>query len=179
MTSEDIENFRNVVENTSERLLNLCDEWTREININEKKIGEEIVQRIHSVIGKSQLLRTSKFAQFKGFLNDAEGNTIGKPVNLDDIRGFWETIHIQVEQVKKSFAELNELKKNDYVELNTVSVPDGIVCAKKPVKKTVATTAYKKPVVNASSNLKSFISAQRERQKLNAVSDVIPSNGHT
>ena len=178
MTSQDIENYKNLVDETSQTLLDLCDKWTREIDVNEKQMDEEIVQRIHSVIGKSHLLRTSKFVQFKGFLNDAQGNTIGKPVNSDDIRGFWETIYLQVEQVVKAFAELDELKLNNYVESCAVSTTDGVARSKKPaavIKKSSATC--KKPTVNASSNLRNFISARR--QKLNAETDVVPSNGHT
>ena len=147
------------------------------MNSNEKNIGEEMVQRIHSVIGKSQLLRTSKFTQFKGFLNDAEGNNIGKPVNLDDIRGFWDTIHIQVEQVEKSFDELNKLKQDNYVE--SCTVPDGVGCNKKSVRKRTASATCKRPVVSASRNLRNFITAQRERQKSNAMVDTVPSNGHS
>lgn len=179
MTTEDIDNYKKMVDSTSDRLLDLCDRWAREVADNETNIDEDIVQRIHSVIGKSQLLRTSKFKQFRGFLDDAERNAIGKPVKLDDIRGFWETIYIQVDEVEKTFDQLNKLKQNNYVESNTVTVPDG-VCPKKPVKKTTC----KKPTVSASSSLKNFISAQRERKKLDSLVDEIhiagkiPSNGH-
>lgn len=180
MTAEDIDNYKKMVDSTSDRLLDLCNRWTREITEN-KDIDEEIVQRIQSVIGKSQLLRTSKFKQFRGFLNDAEQNTIGKPVKVDDIRGFWETIYIQVKEVENTFDRLDKLKQNDYVESNIAdTVPDG-VCSKKSVKKT---TSCKKPIVSASSSLKNFISAQRERKKLNNFADeiqiagTVSTNGH-
>lgn len=170
-----------MVDDTSNRLLNLCETWSREIDENEKNISEEVVQKIHSVIGKTQLLRNSKFKQFRGFLSEAQHNTIGKPVMLDDIRGFWETIYIQVDQVEKTFEQLEKLKSVNYVEQSndTVDVANGN--AKKPAKKT---TSVKKPVVSASSNLKNFISAQRERKKDNGdgifiAEKVAPTNGHT
>lgn len=166
-----------MVDSTSDRLLNLCETWNREINENEKNLSEEIVQKIHSVIGKTQLLRNSKFKQFKGFLSDAQQNTIGKPVMLDDIRGFWETICIQVDEVEKTFQQLDQLKSSDYTleSTDSVTVTDGN--PKKTTKKPI-----KKPVVSASSNLKNFISAQRERKKENGDAVVIAekaSNGHT
>lgn len=179
MTTEDIENYNKMVDNSSDRLRDLCDQWTNEITENEKNINEDVIQKIHSVIGKSQLLRNSKLKQFRAFLSDAERNIIGKPVKLDDIRGFWETIYIQIDEVNRIFEELSKLKENNYVISNSVTVPDG-VCFKKPVKKIL----YKKPVVSASSNLKNFISAQRERKKLDGVdndthiAEKIPSNGH-
>lgn len=181
MTTEDIESYGKKVDDTSNRLLNLCDAWSREIDENGKNISEDIVQKIHSVIGKTQLLRNSKFKQFRGFLSDAQQKTIGKPVMLDDIRGFWETIYIQVNEVEKTFEQLEKLKQANYVEqsIDTVDVANGNV--KKPAKKT---TQVKKPVVSASSNLKNFISAQRERKKENGdaifiAEKVAPSNGHT
>ncbi len=181
MTTEDIETYKKTVDDVGDRLRDLCDRWSRELAENERLMTEETVQKIHSVIGKSQLLRTSKFEQFRTFLNDAERKTIGKLVKLDDIRGFWETIHLQVDEVNKTFEELDALKKNKYVILDAVTVPDG-VGMRKPTRKQPA--PCKKPVVSASSNLKSFISAQRERKKLDGVGDgvciaeKVPSNGH-
>ena len=181
MTTEDIEKYRKMVDSTSNRLLNLCEKWSGEIKENEQIISEEVVQKIHSVIGKTHLLRSSKFKQFEGFLNDAQHNTIGKPVMLDDIRGFWETIYIQVDEVDKTFEQLEKLKAVNYIEQSNDTVDVANENVKKPIKKT---THVKKPVVSASSNLRNFISAQRERKKENGdaifiAEKVAPSNGHS
>lgn len=185
MTAEDIEKYKNAVDSTSDRLRELCDRWAAEIDGHEQTLNEEVVQRVHSAIGKSQLLRTSKFKQFRGFLQDAAEKTVGKPVLLDDVRGFWETIYIQVEEVLRAFDELDHLKANDYVVSSAATVVDGACPARRAAKKAAAAaTCPKKPVVSASSNLKSFISAQRERKKLNEVAgrvhigEKVPSNGH-
>lgn len=152
------------------------------MNENEKDMDEEIAQKIHSVLGKTQLLRNSKFEQFRGFLSDAKTNAIGKPVMLDDIRGFWETIYIQVDEVQKTFEYLEKLKNANYSKelvSDPVTVTDGVT--KKPVNKK---PPPKKPAVSASSELRNFISAQRGRKKENLDSifiaeKIVPSNGHT
>lgn len=180
MTADDIEKYRALVDGTSDRLRDLCDRWAAEMERDERALNEEVAQRVHSAVGKSQLLRTSKFVQFRGFLEDAAAKTVGKPVLLDDVRGFWETIYIQVDEVLRSFDELDRLKANDYVVVEeSATVVDG-AARKAPKKQPAAAACPKKPAAAASSNLRSFISAQRERKKLDEVRivETVPSNGH-
>lgn len=197
MTADDIEKYQKAVDDTSDRLRDLCDRWAAEVERGGPTLNEEVVQKVHSVTGKSQLLRTSKFKQFRGFLRDAADKTVGRPVLLDDVRGFWETIYIQVEEVLRAFDELERIKADGYVISSATTVTDGVggLCPSRKVAKKATTTtttaaaaSAKKPVVAASSSLKNFISAQRERKKLNEVGDSgnssapvsekVPSNGH-
>lgn len=79
----------------------------------ESELDEETIGRIHSAIGKSNLLITKKCNQFKGLCesNFNSGNNLGEQkeqfaVLNDDLAGFWDMLSIQISDIKRSFENL-------------------------------------------------------------------------
>jgi len=99
-------------------------------------IPEECRENILSTVGLAKLLMAQKLTQFRGLCD----KNINVSVEEDpfvptsgDLAGFWDMVHIQVEQVHNRFAELQKLRSQGWKEVKVVAKPK----AKKPMNKSV------------------------------------------
>jgi len=99
-------------------------------------IPEECRENILSTVGLAKLLMAQKLTQFRGLCD----KNINVSVEEDpfvptagDLAGFWDMVHIQVEQVHNRFAELQKLRSEGWKVVQVVAKPK----AKKPMNKSV------------------------------------------
>jgi len=94
----------------------ICD-WEEELNIG-ADIPEEARDTILTVIGMGKLLMAQKLTQFRGLCDKNIHVTREEdpyvPTNMD-LAGFWDMVHIQVEQIHTRFLGLHDLKKSNWV----------------------------------------------------------------
>lgn len=113
---------------------NICD-FEEELNMS-PDIPEEFREQILSTVGLAKLLMAQKLTQFRG-LCDKNINVTKEEdpfvPTFGDLAGFWDMVHIQVEQVHNKFADLQKLRSQGWKE-NKVEVKPK---AKKPMNKNV------------------------------------------
>lgn len=99
----------------------ICD-WEEDLN-NGQEIPDEARDTILTVVGMAKLLMAQKLTQFRG-LCDKHNNVTREEdpfvPTSQDLAGFWDMVHIQVEQIHTRFAGLHELKRNGW----TIKAPE-------------------------------------------------------
>ncbi|XP_021933124.1 disks large-associated protein 5 [Zootermopsis nevadensis] len=158
--------FRSVLENETERLQTICQEWLH-IQCSVSDIPPETSDLINAAVGQTQLLLKKKFSQFCGLIDTCEnvlklGTTAAAAasVTCSDLDGFWDMVYMQVEDVDLRFSKLEKLKLNNWKE-------DMDVCenVKQPVARRLRKVPVKKP---QKSSLHSMIAAARKRKQTEA-----------
>jgi len=95
---------------------NICD-FEEDLN-NGVNIPDDVRDSILTVVGMAKLLMAQKLTQFRG-LCDKNINVTREEdpfvPTCQDLAGFWDMVHIQVEQIHKRFDDLVELKKRNWV----------------------------------------------------------------
>ncbi|XP_043640759.1 uncharacterized protein LOC122611615 isoform X2 [Drosophila teissieri] len=88
-------------------------------------ITEDIFGLLRSASGKARLLVAQKMKQFEGLChNNLNRSPEDKfPTTLDDLQGFWDMVYLQVEHVDSIFADIEQLKSNDW-KIKAQSVTD-------------------------------------------------------
>ncbi|BFG06058.1 guanylate kinase-associated protein mars [Drosophila madeirensis] len=164
--------FRLQLKTEIERLRAICSEWEGYSNENEAHLLETGgMDMINVAIGQTNLLATKKMLQFSGLIDRCEAGATGKnhrpydgseetkPVQPEDLEGWWDMLRLQSENVDKRFDNLKRWKQNNWQD------PDAVEDAKipaKPVAKPKAKLgnnlkAKPKPKAKASSSLKQFL----------------------
>ncbi|KAJ6643791.1 Disks large-associated protein 1 [Pseudolycoriella hygida] len=82
--------------------------------------NEEIFGNLRSAAGKARLLATQKMQQFEGLCHN---NLVQMPdekfpTTSEDLQGFWDMLLLQVDHVDSLFAEIEEIKKNNWQKAN-------------------------------------------------------------
>lgn len=99
-------------------------------------IPEESREKILSTVGLAKLLMAQKLMQFRGLCDKNINVTVEEDPFVPtpgDLAGFWDMVHIQVEQVHNRFAELQTLRSQGWKEKKVEVKPK----AKKPMNKNV------------------------------------------
>jgi len=127
----------------------ICD-WEEELATTEA-IPEEAKDTIITVIGMAKLLIAQKLTQFRGLCDKNIHTTKEEdpfvPTNMD-LAGFWDMVHIQVEQIHTRFLGLHTLKRANWVF--EVKVPEKQPANNKPkAKKTAPVNKTSKPKVKS------------------------------
>ncbi|XP_034142250.1 guanylate kinase-associated protein mars isoform X2 [Drosophila guanche] len=164
--------FRLQLKNEIERLRAICSEWEGYSKENEAHLLDTGgMDMINVAIGQTNLLATKKMLQFSGLIDRCEAGATGKnhrpydgseetkPVQAEDLEGWWDMLRLQSENVDKRFDNLKRWKQNNWQD------PDAVEEAKipaKPVAKPKAKLgnnlkAKPKPKAKASSSLKQFL----------------------
>jgi len=108
--------FIKVLENETFKFEEKICDWEEDLNCGQN-IPEEARDTILTVIGMAKLLMAQKLTQFRGLCD--KNNNVSReedpfvPTNMD-LAGFWDMVHIQVEQIHTRFQGLQELKKNGW-----------------------------------------------------------------
>ncbi|EDO42906.1 predicted protein [Nematostella vectensis] len=116
VVEKDGRHFLEVMKKEAERMTRVCE--TLDKDISESSATEEVCGKVRAAIGKSKLLTTKKFKQFKGLCecNLGIGDLNGiRPTNAD-LAGFWDMVMIQVDDVNSMFEALEELRQNGWQE---------------------------------------------------------------
>ncbi|XP_055548288.1 uncharacterized protein LOC129731924 isoform X2 [Wyeomyia smithii] len=111
--------FLQVLKNEQNRLLTMASEIEREVEtlkIDGVEISEEIAGYVLVAAGKARLLCTQKMKQFEGLcyknLNQSPNEKF--QTTCEDLRGFWDMLLLQVDNVDDSFREIDTFRKNGW-----------------------------------------------------------------
>lgn len=111
----------------------ICD-FEEDLN-NGLNIPEDVRDTILTVVGMAKLLMAQKLSQFRG-LCDKNINVTREEdpfvPTCQDLAGFWDMVHIQIEQIHRRFGALRELKKLNWI----VKAPEVVKNNKTKGKKT-------------------------------------------
>merc|ERR1712055_397248 len=147
--------FRTKLAAETRRLTDLCDRWEKKLKMNKGVMSDATEGELRCVIGQGRLVMAERFNQFSGLVDNCEFKQGEKETTCMDLKGFWEMIYFQVEDVDKKFKKLSEIESNNWAEI-----------VKKPA--TTKRKIPKKPVIGAgpkkaaSSGLKALIAAKRK-----------------
>ncbi|XP_033251983.1 guanylate kinase-associated protein mars-like [Drosophila miranda] len=119
--------FRIQLENEIRRLRDICSEWEAYSKENEAHLVETGgIDMINVAIGQTNLLSTKKLMQFSGLIDRCEAGATGKnhrpydgseetkPVQAEDLEGWWDMLRLQSENVDKRFDNLKRWKQNNW-----------------------------------------------------------------
>jgi len=107
--------FRALLASESKRLSNLCDSWEKKLVLYKGVISDVTEGELRSVIGQGRLVMAERFNQFSGLVDNCEFKQGEKETTCMDLKGFWEMIYFQVEDVDKKFTKLKEVENNNWV----------------------------------------------------------------
>lgn len=162
---EDVKEFRDLLSKETTRISQLCQMWEDKIlRIPDDPNFELVKGEVRSVVGQGRLIMKERFHQFSGLVDNCEFRRGEKKTTSEDLRGFWEMIFIQVEDVDRKFLNLSAVEANGWNEVipgRTVNVQSKFVS--KSVS-SVADLSKVKPK-EASSGLKALIAARRKAAK--------------
>ncbi|EDV56154.1 guanylate kinase-associated protein mars [Drosophila erecta] len=181
--------FRLQLENEVTRLQALCAEWEAYSKENESRLQETGgIDMINVTIGQTRLLTTKKMMQFSSLIDRCEAGATGKnrqpndgsedskPVQAEDLEGWWDMLRLQSENVDKRFDNLKRWKANDWLD------PDAVAEEPKPPKPKPKTSRNMKIKSKAkpTSNLQQFLRnahANMKKTKVEkpALEDGLPS----
>jgi len=158
--------FRNLLETETARLTTLCDTWEAKI-LHIPEDFEDIRGEVRSVVGQGRLVMAERFHQFSGLVDNCQFKRGEKETTVEDLRGFWEMIFIQVEDVDKKFSGLVAIEENSWkaLKVRQTNVPKSRNTGK-------TTTKSLSKSKQASSGLKALIAARRKAAKSDQVPEV-------
>jgi len=159
-----VSHFRTRLETETRRLTELCDNWEKKMVENKEIISDVTEGELRCVIGQGRLVMVQRFNQFSGLVDNCEFKQGEKETTCMDLKGFWEMIYFQVEDVDKKFANLTKLEKENWV-VEEKPIDDLTVRTKK--SSSVGGVARKRAAVVtkkvATSGLKALIAAKRRK----------------
>ncbi|MGH0131053.1 UNVERIFIED_CONTAM: hypothetical protein FKN15_030215 [Acipenser sinensis] len=134
--------FMQLLHAETKRMEGWCKEMEREAEEND--LTEEILGKIRSAVGSAQLLMSQKFQQFYWLCQqNLDPSAMPRPTS-QDLAGFWDLLQLSIEDVSMKFAELQQIKNNDWRPIETPEkkeekkIPSPI--PKKPPKGKIAVT---------------------------------------
>ncbi|XP_075765303.1 disks large-associated protein 3 isoform X1 [Pelodiscus sinensis] len=95
-----------------EKMEGWCQQMEREAE--DYDLPEEILEKIRSAVGSTQLLMSQKVQQFFRLCQqNMDPNAFPMPT-FQDLAGFWDLLQLSIEDVSLKFAELQQLKANGW-----------------------------------------------------------------
>ncbi|XP_055599754.1 disks large-associated protein 4 [Uranotaenia lowii] len=111
--------FLQVLKNEQNRLLTMAADIEREVEqvkTDGVDISEEVAGYVLVAAGKARLLCSQKMKQFEGLcytnLNQIPGEKF--QTTCEDLRGFWDMVMLQVDNVDASFREIDSFRRNGW-----------------------------------------------------------------
>jgi len=165
--------FRTKLAEETRRLTDLCDSWEKKLEINKEVISDVTEGELRCVIGQGRLVMAERFNQFSGLVDNCEFKQGEKETTCMDLKGFWEMIYFQVEDVDKKFSKLERMENNNWVDDQEEAILDE-KCTK--TRKNSVGVAKKRAAVVvkkvASAGLKALIAAKRRKASASVGGDV-------
>ena len=163
--------FRDLLVSETNRLTSLCNSWEGKLtSIPEDSSFEDIKGEIRTVIGQGRLIMAERFHQFSGLVDNCEFSRGEKETTDQDLKGFWEMIFIQVEDVNNKFENLVKVEENSWKPLEPIKVIKNVL---KPRPQLKSFSEIPKKPKEASTGLKALIAARRKAAK-SVSSPVVP-----
>lgn len=162
--------FRHIYEKTSERLVDLCEKWDKEMERDD--ITETTKYIINQQIGQTRLLLKKKLQRFETFIVQCETGSGQMSVRSCDLQGFWDLCEQEVTNCEMRFENLEKLKENNWREEEEEAPVVKVVTrkTKAPLKrKAKAAGAASQP-----SKFKQFL--QQQKQAKQSVSSTPPTS---
>eukprot|EP00092_Neocalanus_flemingeri_P040975 GFUD01044616.1.p1 GENE.GFUD01044616.1~~GFUD01044616.1.p1 ORF type:complete len:735 (+),score=184.15 GFUD01044616.1:215-2206(+) len=150
--------FREILGNEFRRLTSMCDAWDKKLKTNMSLMSDDIQGEILSVCGQARLIIAERFPQFSGLVDNCEYKLGERPTKCRDLKGFWDMIYSQVQDVDKKFSRLSDLERNGWTEQEPAPVK------RKPVARKLSSVSTNKPAGKSSSVLAAFIAARRKEK---------------
>uniref|UniRef100_K7FZN8 DLG associated protein 3 n=1 Tax=Pelodiscus sinensis TaxID=13735 RepID=K7FZN8_PELSI len=95
-----------------EKMEGWCQQMEREAE--DYDLPEEVLEKIRSAVGSTQLLMSQKVQQFFRLCQqNMDPNAFPMPT-FQDLAGFWDLLQLSIEDVSLKFAELQQLKANGW-----------------------------------------------------------------
>jgi len=158
-----VQPFRDLLTKEMERLTKVCNDWEAKIsNIPEGPSFEDIKGEVRSVVGQGRLIMAERFHQFSGLVDNCEFKRGEKETTTEDLRGFWEMIFIQVEDVDKKFTNLAVVEANEW---KPVQPKPPQIRISRPRACPKSTSGEPSKPKEASQGLKALIAARRKAAK--------------
>ncbi|KZC12784.1 PREDICTED: disks large-associated protein 5-like [Dufourea novaeangliae] len=153
--------FKFLLNREIDRLNELCDKW-RQVK-EELGITEDGQYLINQAIGQTNLLISKKFERFRSLVSNCETGKGERLVTCNDLQGFWDIVHMEIENCDLRFEKLEQLRSKGWEEeqLSVVSKP---VVKKKTVTK-------KKTVSTKPSSIRAFLTKRKEKMTKKAQND--------
>ncbi|XP_017148822.2 disks large-associated protein 4 isoform X1 [Drosophila miranda] len=134
---KDGNHFLKILKGEQDRLLALAALAEKYIDAlaNNPDITEDTFGLLRAASGKARLLASKKMKQFEGLchnnLNPSPEDAF--PTTVDDLQGFWDMVYLQVTQVDSIFADIDQLKMNDW---KATAEPPAVETVSKTIKST-------------------------------------------
>ena len=108
---------------------------------------------------------SERFQQFSGLVDNCEFNRGEKKTTTMDLRGFWEMIYFQVEDVNKKFEALEKRKEINWLQEELVKEDNLKTIVATTIRKRSTSTGHRITAskATASSGLKALIAAKRKK----------------
>jgi len=151
-----VADFRLTLQRETAGLTSLCQLWTSKLVSEKARISEEVEGKIRCVLGQAGLVMSERFVQFSGLVDNCQYKQGEKETTCQDLRGFWEMIYFQVEDVNRKFIELKKIEANDWKMEDTVVTHKPASGKKSTSRKRSSAKAV------ASSGLKALIASKRK-----------------
>uniref|UniRef100_A0A8C4Y087 DLG associated protein 3 n=1 Tax=Gopherus evgoodei TaxID=1825980 RepID=A0A8C4Y087_9SAUR len=104
--------FIKLLQTEVEKMEGWCQQMEREAE--DYDLPEEILEKIRSAVGSTQLLMSQKVQQFFRLCQqNMDPNAFPMPT-FQDLAGFWDLLQLSIEDVSLKFAELQQLKANGW-----------------------------------------------------------------
>jgi len=159
-----VASFRTMVDAETRRLTDLCNTWEMKLEKNQEQFSDITEGEIRCVIGQGRLVMAERFNQFSGLVDNCEFKQGEKETTCMDLKGFWEMIYFQVEDVDKKFAKLDKLENNNWIEDDEAITNEKVL---KTRSNSVGGVARKRAALVAkkvaSAGLKALIAAKRRK----------------
>jgi len=164
-----VSSLRKTLEEETRRLTVLCTQWSDILdNDGDGIIDDSTKGDIRSVVGQAKLVISERFHQFSGLVDNCEFDRGEKKTTLMDLRGFWEMIYYQVEDVDQKFEALKKQKQSNWIHLKTITPALVSTTNRKRSSKSQVTSK-----ATASSGLKALIAAKRKKVSKDDTSDIV------
>uniref|UniRef100_A0A8C0GNN7 DLG associated protein 3 n=1 Tax=Chelonoidis abingdonii TaxID=106734 RepID=A0A8C0GNN7_CHEAB len=104
--------FIKLLQTEVEKMEGWCQQMERDAE--DYDLPEEILEKIRSAVGSTQLLMSQKVQQFFRLCQqNMDPNAFPMPT-FQDLAGFWDLLQLSIEDVSLKFAELQQLKANGW-----------------------------------------------------------------
>ncbi|XP_020809003.1 guanylate kinase-associated protein mars isoform X2 [Drosophila serrata] len=188
---ESVMYFRVQLEEEIARLEALCREWEAYSKANEERLQETGGgDMVNVTVGQTRLLTTKKMMQFKGLIDRCEagakcqnqlpndGSEDTKPVQPEDLEGWWDMLRLQSENVDKRFASLERWKANDWLDPDAVlEEAKKLDQAKAKPKAKLTRKVNMKAKAKPSSNLQQFLRKAHANMKKSKLEEAPQDDG--
>ncbi|XP_064594345.1 uncharacterized protein LOC135461267 isoform X2 [Liolophura sinensis] len=108
--------YLDLCQTEEERLLVLCGQAKGDMG--ETALPEEANGRIRAAIGKTNLLISKKFKQFRGLCHKhMKPDGAERPTKWEDLQGFWDMVKLQIDDLDELFAEIAFMRQNEWKDI--------------------------------------------------------------